>query len=243
MLAALDQTGEELADGSFVFAPSDEDIHTAIERRVTELAGDAGAKLHTGAVAQRPGRDRAPSVRPARGRRRRRARAPAPRGAARVRADGRGRLRARVHAPAARAAGAPRAPLPGALLVVRARRRPVARRAGARRRVPAGCGCAGRLEPAARSRRHRRRPRLRQAVRQLARRGVRPRLRGRGAVRGRAHAGAPVAPRRGDRALDQRGVRLPAPRRRVQHRIVDAAAEEEPRHRRAGARQGRPAHR
>ena len=26
----------------------DEDIHTAIERRVTELAGDAGAKLHTG---------------------------------------------------------------------------------------------------------------------------------------------------------------------------------------------------
>jgi argininosuccinate lyase len=27
---------------------SDEDIHTAVERRVTELAGDAGAKLHTG---------------------------------------------------------------------------------------------------------------------------------------------------------------------------------------------------
>jgi argininosuccinate lyase len=48
VLAALDQVGEELADGSFAFAPSDEDIHTAIERRVTELAGDAGAKLHTG---------------------------------------------------------------------------------------------------------------------------------------------------------------------------------------------------
>ena len=28
--------------------PSDEDIHTAVERRVTELAGPAGAKLHTG---------------------------------------------------------------------------------------------------------------------------------------------------------------------------------------------------
>src|SRR5262249_9209214 len=27
---------------------TDEDIHTAIERRVTEIAGDAGAKLHTG---------------------------------------------------------------------------------------------------------------------------------------------------------------------------------------------------
>jgi argininosuccinate lyase len=48
VLHALDQVAEELADGSFAFAPSDEDIHTAIERRVTELAGDAGAKLHTG---------------------------------------------------------------------------------------------------------------------------------------------------------------------------------------------------
>ena len=38
----------ELGDGSFGFAPTDEDIHTAIERRVTELAGEAGAKLHTG---------------------------------------------------------------------------------------------------------------------------------------------------------------------------------------------------
>ena len=28
--------------------PGDEDIHTAVERRVTELAGDVGAKLHTG---------------------------------------------------------------------------------------------------------------------------------------------------------------------------------------------------
>ncbi len=45
---ALDAVVRELADGSFVFAPTDEDIHTAVERRVTELAGDAGAKLHTG---------------------------------------------------------------------------------------------------------------------------------------------------------------------------------------------------
>jgi argininosuccinate lyase len=48
VLAALDQTADELADGSFAFVPSDEDIHTAVERRVTELAGPAGAKLHTG---------------------------------------------------------------------------------------------------------------------------------------------------------------------------------------------------
>jgi len=34
--------------GEFAFVESDEDIHTAVERRVTELAGPAGAKLHTG---------------------------------------------------------------------------------------------------------------------------------------------------------------------------------------------------
>ncbi len=45
---ALDRVKQEIADGSFVFAPTDEDIHTAIERRVTDLAGPAGAKLHTG---------------------------------------------------------------------------------------------------------------------------------------------------------------------------------------------------
>jgi argininosuccinate lyase len=46
--AALDRVERELAEGSFVFAPTDEDIHTAIERRVTEIAGGVGAKLHTG---------------------------------------------------------------------------------------------------------------------------------------------------------------------------------------------------
>ena len=48
VIAALDRVGHELVDDSFAFAPTDEDIHTAIERRVTELAGPAGAKLHTG---------------------------------------------------------------------------------------------------------------------------------------------------------------------------------------------------
>ena len=48
ILGALTTTADELASGSFVFVDSDEDIHTAIERRVTELAGPAGAKLHTG---------------------------------------------------------------------------------------------------------------------------------------------------------------------------------------------------
>ncbi|MGH9065284.1 MAG: argininosuccinate lyase [Acidimicrobiales bacterium] len=48
LLAALDRVGEELAGDQMPFSPSDEDIHTAIERRVTEIAGDVGAKLHTG---------------------------------------------------------------------------------------------------------------------------------------------------------------------------------------------------
>jgi argininosuccinate lyase len=46
--AGLDRVEVEILEGTFEFEPSDEDIHTAIERRVTELAGDAGAKLHTG---------------------------------------------------------------------------------------------------------------------------------------------------------------------------------------------------
>ena len=48
LLAALDRVEGELDAGSFAFSPDDEDIHTAVERRVTELAGDVGAKLHTG---------------------------------------------------------------------------------------------------------------------------------------------------------------------------------------------------
>jgi len=48
VLGALDQVEAELADASFAFVRGDEDVHTAVERRVTQLAGDAGAKLHTG---------------------------------------------------------------------------------------------------------------------------------------------------------------------------------------------------
>ena len=47
ILAALDRVAEEIESDTFVFVESDEDIHTAVERRVTELAGPAGGKLHT----------------------------------------------------------------------------------------------------------------------------------------------------------------------------------------------------
>ncbi|MGH9091850.1 MAG: argininosuccinate lyase [Acidimicrobiales bacterium] len=48
LLSVLERVEGELASGSFAFEPGDEDVHTAIERRVIELAGDVGAKLHTG---------------------------------------------------------------------------------------------------------------------------------------------------------------------------------------------------
>ena len=46
--SALDQVAGELGEGRFGFADDDEDIHMAIERRVTEIAGPVGGKLHTG---------------------------------------------------------------------------------------------------------------------------------------------------------------------------------------------------
>jgi argininosuccinate lyase len=48
VLSALDVVWMEMEAGSFTYVESDEDIHTAVERRVTEFSGDAGAKLHTG---------------------------------------------------------------------------------------------------------------------------------------------------------------------------------------------------
>ncbi|MBN8583248.1 MAG: argininosuccinate lyase [Anaerolineae bacterium] len=39
---------KEFASGEFSFVPSDEDIHTAVERRLSELIGAAAGKLHTG---------------------------------------------------------------------------------------------------------------------------------------------------------------------------------------------------
>jgi argininosuccinate lyase len=44
----LDTVRKEFSSGEFTFVPSDEDIHTAVERRLTELIGEAAGKLHTG---------------------------------------------------------------------------------------------------------------------------------------------------------------------------------------------------
>ncbi len=44
----LNLVKQEFSSGEFIFVPSDEDIHTAVERRLTELIGAPAGKLHTG---------------------------------------------------------------------------------------------------------------------------------------------------------------------------------------------------
>src|ERR671916_2645928 len=49
MLAALDQLAEEVADGRCTPADSDEDVHGALERRLTEIVGaELGGRLRAG---------------------------------------------------------------------------------------------------------------------------------------------------------------------------------------------------
>jgi argininosuccinate lyase len=47
LLGGLDAVERELTDGSFVVQSTDEDIHMAIERRLTEIVGAVGGRLHT----------------------------------------------------------------------------------------------------------------------------------------------------------------------------------------------------
>jgi argininosuccinate lyase len=47
LVETLDEVSGELDRGEFRFDPADEDIHMAIERRLTEIAGPVGGKLHT----------------------------------------------------------------------------------------------------------------------------------------------------------------------------------------------------
>lgn len=44
----LKQVLAEFEADKFIFLPTDEDIHTAVERRLTEIVGVVGGKLHTG---------------------------------------------------------------------------------------------------------------------------------------------------------------------------------------------------
>ena len=48
IVGGLEQVRQELAADSFIFTADDEDIHTAVERRLIEIVGPVGGKLHTG---------------------------------------------------------------------------------------------------------------------------------------------------------------------------------------------------
>ena len=48
IVRGLESVKRELDRGEFAFSPQDEDIHMAIERRLTEVIGPLGGKLHTG---------------------------------------------------------------------------------------------------------------------------------------------------------------------------------------------------
>ena len=48
IVEGLQQVMREFDSDSFELAEGDEDIHTAVERRLIEIVGDVGGKLHTG---------------------------------------------------------------------------------------------------------------------------------------------------------------------------------------------------
>ncbi|MDG2307411.1 MAG: argininosuccinate lyase [Candidatus Binatia bacterium] len=48
IVRGLGRVGKEIRDGKFRAHPSDEDVHMAVERRLTELVGPVGGKVHTG---------------------------------------------------------------------------------------------------------------------------------------------------------------------------------------------------
>ena len=244
LLAALDRVAEELAAGIFVFQPGDEDVHTAVERRVTEIAGDVGARLHTG----RSRNDQiATDLRLFTKRELDEVGPAGPRTCSGCCSNG----------PEA----AEDAYLPGYTHLQRAQpvllahhllahgwalARDVDRLADTRRRLdvsPLGAGALAGSSLALDPDWCRRRPRVRRPLRELPRRRVRPGLRGRGALRPGPARRPPVPHRRGDRPVVDRGVRLLSPRRRLRHRQLDAPPEEEPRYRRAGPGQGGPADR
>ena len=47
LLGGLDRVETELEAGEFDFRDDDEDIHMAVERRLTEIVGPVGGRLHT----------------------------------------------------------------------------------------------------------------------------------------------------------------------------------------------------
>ena len=120
----------EFAEGRSCATPSDEDVHTAIERRATELAGRRRGETPHGAQPQRPGRDDAAALHPRRPDRASRARCSTSSTLlGRLASESRRRLPAGLHPPATGPAGAAQPSPERPRLRPAARRRPPPRRA------------------------------------------------------------------------------------------------------------------
>ena len=214
-----------------------------IESRLADIVGPAAGRGAHRALAQRPGRGRFPPL-GARCNRRAdpRDREPAAR-AGRPRARMRRHGHARLHPPPTGPAGHLRPPSARLCRDAGARRRPFSGRAQAPQRMPARRGGARRRLVSDRPGDDGQGARLRPSDRQFARQRLRPRLRPR-SPRGRGDRGDPsLALRRGDRPVDDAAVRLRQAQRRLFHRLLDHAAEAQPRRRRTRARQDRPGRR
>jgi len=48
IVRGLEAVGDEIRSGRFAAQPGDEDVHMAVERRLTEIVGAVGGKVHTG---------------------------------------------------------------------------------------------------------------------------------------------------------------------------------------------------
>ncbi len=238
---ALGQIYREIGAGTFVWDLADEDVHMAIERVLTERIGPAGARLHTGRSRNDQVAHRHAAVRQG-------ARAPTSVDRRARRCAGSLLRLAEEHLGVV---------MPGythlqkaqpvllshhllAYVVdAHARLHPLASRARGRRRAAARQRGARRHDVPARPRVRGRAARLLGGERELDGRGHRPRLPARPHLRVRGLPDASLAPRRGAHPVVERRVRLRHDGRRVLDRLVDHAAEEEPRLRRARARQDR----
>ena len=241
------RSSSEARAGRFAWLESDEDVHSAVERRLGEIAGAVAGKLRTGRSRndqialdlrlwmRAAARDAVAGI------------------AAMARAlvaAARGAGEAVVpvpHPPPAGPGGPPGPRAAGPRLAAGARRRSLPGCPGAHRGVsprglrrrgepappgPGGPGAGTGPGP---------------GVRQLARCGGGARRLHRVHVLRRPHPPRPLPPRRGDRPLGVGGVRLDGARRPPGHRLFPAAPEEEPRRGRTGAGPGgfgdRPPHR
>ena len=245
LVAGLDRLGQRYDAGQLHPDASDEDVHGALERLLLEEVGtELGGRLRAG----RSRNDQVATLFKAFLRDHARlvaghvldlvdALAGPGRAAPRRRHAG-------PHAPAARPAGAAVPPPAGARLAAAARRRPAPRlgRPG-RGRLALRVRCAGRLEPRAGPPGGGPRPGVHRLQRELHRRDRGPGLRGGVRVRDRDGRRRRQPAGRGGHPLGDQGVRLRGARRRLLDRVEHHAAEEEPRHRRARPRQGRPADR